>query len=186
MNQNIVPITSNKINQTTKSMTHHALSGFAWTFSGTGVQVGLEMLVLVILARILTPKDFGIVSAAMVVVRLSEIFTQIGIGPAIVQRRTLDTIHLRTGFTISCISGLFLTGLISLFAPKISTFFQLNELIPVIQLISFGFLFQGMSLVAESLLQRELQFRWLSVIRSSCYAVYGIVGISLAFLEFGV
>ncbi|NUN24154.1 MAG: oligosaccharide flippase family protein, partial [Candidatus Jettenia caeni] len=145
------------------------------------------MLVLAILARLLTPKDFGIVSAAMVVVRLSEVFAQIGIGPAIVQRQDLKTVHLRTGFTISCLSGLSLTGLISSLAPQISVFFHMEELIPVIRGVSLVFLFQGISLVAESLLQRELQFRWLAIIQSLSYAVgYGIVGISLAFLGFGV
>lgn len=188
MNQeNIVPLSAEKPSQTTKSMSHRALSGFSWTFSGTGVRVGLEMLVLAILARLLTPKDFGIVSAAMVVVRLSEVFAQIGIGPAIVQRQDLKTVHLRTGFTISCLSGLSLTGLISSLAPQISVFFHMEELIPVIRGVSLVFLFQGISLVAESLLQRELQFRWLAIIQSLSYAVgYGIVGISLAFLGFGV
>lgn len=188
MNQeSIIPLSSKKPSQTTKSMSHRALSGLSWTFSGTGVRVGLEMLVFVILARLLTPKDFGIVSAAMVVVRLSEVFAQIGIGPAIVQRQDLKTMHLRTAFTISCLSGLSLTGLISLLAPAISVFFQMEELIPVIRGISFVFLFQGISLVGESLLQRELQFRWLAIIQSISYAVgYGIVGISLAFLGFGI
>lgn len=182
-----IPVPGKKAGHSSQSIFHRTLSGFSWTFSGTGVRVALEILVMAVLARLLTPRDFGVVAVAMLVVRLSEIFAQIGIGPAIVQRINLKTIHLRAGFTISWISSLFLMFLVLLFAPHISSFFKMEELIPVIRVTSIVFFFHGICLVAESLLQREFQFRWLAIVHAVSYAIgYGGVGICLAFLGFGV
>ncbi|MCF6158843.1 MAG: lipopolysaccharide biosynthesis protein [wastewater metagenome] len=182
-----IPVPSKKTDRTSQSIIHRTLSGFSWTFSGTGVRVGLELLVMAVLARLLTPRDFGVVAVAVLVVRLAEVFAQIGIGPAIVQRIDLKAIHMRAGFTISWLSGLFLMFLVSFLAPQISSFFQMEELIPVVRVTSIVFFFHGICLVAESLLQREFQFRWLAIVQVVSYAIgYGGAGICFAFLGFGV
>ncbi len=156
-------------------------------FTGSGVQAILQWLVLIVLARLLTPADFGLVSAALVVVGLSQNLSQLGVGPAVVQIPQLEARHLRTGFTMSVLFGFLLAGLIWLLSPYIADFFRMQELTPVLRALSWIFPFSGSSVMAESLLQRELHFRWLSGIQVVSYAVgYGVVGVSLAFLGFGV
>ena len=172
---------------TMQGLTYSTLQGFLWMFLGKGVQGGLQLLVLIILARLLTPADFGVVAAALVLVGFASIFSQLGVGPAVVQRPHLETRHLRTAFTLSLTFGTALTGLIWFFAPSISSFFRIAELTPVAQAMSLMFLLQSTSIVAESLLQRELRFRWLAGIEVMAFAGgFGIVGVPLAFLGFGV
>ena len=77
---------SNDTEQNPESITQRTLHGLFWMFSGTGIQAVLQVLVSSILAHLLTPADFGLVSAALVVVGFSVIFSQLGIGPAVVQR----------------------------------------------------------------------------------------------------
>lgn len=188
ISQNVANSTSDDTaNRATQGMTHRTLSGLFWMFSGTGFQGVLQVLVLMVLARMLTPKDFGLVGASLVVVGVCEIFSQLGIGPAIVQRPNIGTKHLRTGFTLSLLLGLLLAGLVAILAPTLSNFFQMEDLTPVLRIMALLFVLKGLSVVAASLLQRELRFRSLAGVQVASYTFgYGLVGISLAWLGLGV
>ena len=168
-------------------LTHSTLSGFFWMSLGSGAQAILQLVVLMILARLLTPSDFGVVAVALVVLGFSIIFSQLGVGPAIVQRKVLELEHLRMAFTLSLLFGLIITALVWLSAPEISGFFRISELTPVIRAMSFMFLLQSISVVSESLLQRELKFRILAAIDVITFAVgFGGVGIMFALMNYGV
>lgn len=170
-----------------RGMTERTLGGLFWAFLGTGSQAVLQILVLVVLARLLTPIDFGIVAAAMVVIGFSAIFSHLGVGPALVQRRELTPAHIRVGFVISILLGFAFAGLIWLLAPALAVFFQVETLTPVLRVLAWVFPIQGLATVAESLLQRELRFRALAVADVVSVAVgYGAVGIVLAVLDWGV
>jgi PST family polysaccharide transporter len=88
--------------------------------------VVLETVVLVFLARLLSPIDFGISAAAITVIRFSEIVAYCGLEPALVQRPELEVRHLQTGFTLSCITGIIMAGLMY-FAPYVAGL-SINEL----------------------------------------------------------
>ena len=72
-----------------QGLTRQAIGGMAWTFSGTGVQVAVQFLAIMALGRLLTPAEFGLMAAANVIVGFSQIVSQVGVGPAIIQRQTL-------------------------------------------------------------------------------------------------
>ncbi len=147
----------------------------------------LRLLVLMVLARLLAPADFGVLSAALVAVGFSAIFSQLGIAPAIVQRPILERRHLEAAFSISTGFGLLLGALLWLGAPEAAAFFRIPAVAPVLRVLAIMFPIEGLSVVAESLVQRELRFRWLAVAETLTFAVgYGIVGIGLAVLGFGV
>ena len=168
-------------------LTESTFLGFFWMSLGTGSKSVLQLLFIVILARLLTPRDFGIVSAALVVVGFSQIFSRLGVGPAIVQRPELETRHLRTGFTLATIFGALMAGLIFGFAPQIAQFFQMPELTAIVRLLSVAFLFEGIAAVPESLMQRELRFRDLAAVELGAFSIgFGVVGIVTALLGMGV
>ncbi len=170
-----------------RGLTHSTLSGMLWMFLGSGSQAVLQLAVLVALARLLTPADFGIVAAAQVVVGFTTIFSQLGVGPALVQRPDLAPRHMRTAFTMSLMFGVLMTTSIWAGAPLLADFFRMQELVHVARGLSFIFMLQSLGVVAESLLQREMQFRRLATIELTAYAVgYGGVGIALACLGLGV
>lgn len=153
----------------------------------TSAQAGLQLVALIILARLLTPKDFGVVAAALVVIGFTTIFSQLGVGPAVVQRKNIEVRHLRTAFTLSIIFGASLMGLLWLSAPMLSSFFRMPELTHVVQVLSTVFMLQGISVVSESLLHRELRFRTLAIAEVIAFAIgFGMVGIVLAVFDFGI
>src|SRR5436190_17667866 len=104
-----------------QSMTNRTLTGLFWMSLATGANVFALLLVLVVLARLLTPADFGLVAAALMVIGFSAIFAELGIGPAIVQRQDLQTTHVRSGFTLVCGLGVLFCGLSWLAAPAVAS-----------------------------------------------------------------
>jgi len=86
----------------------------------------------------------------------------------VVQIPHLEERHLRAGFTMSVLLGFLLAGLIWLLSPYIAGFFRMQELTPVLRALGWIFPFSGSSVMAESLLQRELQFRRLAGHRIRC------------------
>ncbi len=160
--------------------------GTLWTFGGTGIQVILQFLVFVILSRLLEPESFGVMSTALALITVLSIFSKLGIGPSIVQKEIIRNEHIQTGYTISLIFSLLLTITVWVIAPSVSLFFKMNELQYVLQALAVVHLLQGFSIVSESLLQRRLQFKKLSIVQISSYLVYGVVGILLSVLGLGV
>lgn len=169
-----------------KNLASRSLGSLFWLFSGTGLKLVIQLVQTVVLSRLLTPTEFGLMGAALIVVRFVEKYP-IGIGPPLIQLPKLETRHLRTGFTISVIFGL-LSGLILWLAAPLCALFLRNEAtIPLIRFLSLTFPLRGLAIVAEALLERELKFRWLSSLQVISYAIgYGLVGVTLALLNFGV
>jgi O-antigen/teichoic acid export membrane protein len=170
-----------------QGLTQRALGGMLWTFSGTGVQALVQLLVLMALGRLLTPADFGLMGAAAVVIALSQIVSQVGVGPAIVQRRVLDRTHVRVAFTISGFLGLVLGAAVWLGAPALAAFYRIPAVEPVLRAIAFLFPIDGLNTVGESLLARQLRFRLFVALDVGSYVLgYACVGVLMAWQGYGV
>lgn len=157
-----------------------------WTSSGAGARVVLQIVVLAVLARLLMPEDFGVIGAAMVVTAFWDILSQLGLGLALVQRPDLKEEHIRTGFTLSVAVGVLLAASIWLLAPTIAAFFRMEQLAAVLTILALRLPMQGVSAVAEALLQRFLRFRQLAAIEVLSYVAYSVVSVTLAIWGLGV
>src|SRR6266446_3877522 len=171
--------------QPVQSMTNRTLSGLFWMSLATGANVLSLLLVTIVLARLLTPADFGLAAAALMVIGFSAIFAELGIGPALVQRQHLQTMHVRSGFTLLFGLGVLFYALSWLAAPVIAGLFGLEELTPILRVVALIFPAQGLGIVAESLLQRDLRFRCVAGLDTVAVVLgYGGVGITLAIFGF--
>jgi PST family polysaccharide transporter len=147
----------------------------------------LKIGVLVVLTRLLSPADFGLVAAALVVIDFSFNFSQLGLGPALVQRSILEPRHLSTAFFASTALGLLVGAIIWLTAPQIAQFFRMDQLVPVVRALALSFPIAGVSIVSDSLLSRGLRFRLLANRDVFAYGLgYGVVGVALASFGWGV
>jgi O-antigen/teichoic acid export membrane protein len=159
----------------------------AWVAWGSGATGVLKVVVLVLLTRLLSPADFGVIGAALVVITLSLNFSQLGLGPALVQRPVLEPRHITTAFIASIGFGFLVAAIVWLTAPMIAQFFRMDHLTPVVRALSLIFPMVGVATVPDSLLQRELRFRFLTNRDVLAYGVgYGVVGVVLALLGWGV
>jgi PST family polysaccharide transporter len=154
---------------------------------GKGGHAGLTLLTMVVLARLLSPREFGTVSAALVVISFTSIFSRLGLGPAVVQRQQLEQRHLQAAFTGSLLLGLLLGAGIWWGAPLVAAFFHNPQVEPVLKVLAWTFPLSGISTVAESLMFRELRFRWIANLGLATHALgYGLVAVILALAGLGV
>jgi len=127
------------------------------------------------------------VGIAMIFVGFAALFSQMGVGPALIQRSELTPVHIRVGFTLSVLLSLIFTILILASAPLAAVIFKNDQVTDVLYVVSFNFLFAGFGVVAESLLRRNLKFRKLMWANVWSYLIgYAFVGIILAWLGYGV
>lgn len=170
-----------------QSLTDKSISGLLWSFTGVGGHGILQTVITLFLARLLSPEAFGLVGAAMIVINFSQIFSTLGVSPAIVQHPNLNEKHIHAGFLISICLSIGVGGAVFFFAPHISIFFKMDGLTNVIQTLSLIFPIIGLSVISEALLQKKMKFKKLAVIKIVSYVVgYGIIGINFALLEYGV
>ncbi len=170
-----------------KSLTERAFNGFFWMILGSVIQLILKIGILAVLARLVTPQEFGVMGIALVAVEFSKMFSHMGIGPAIIQRRELEERHLTTGFTISLLMGIFFALILAGIAPVLSSFFQMPQLINVLRIISLVFFIDSLNLIAQALMQRHMKLKLLALLEVISYSIgYGLVGIALAYLGWGI
>jgi PST family polysaccharide transporter len=170
-----------------RSLTHKTIDGLFWASFGAVSNVALQLGVVAVLARILIPKDFGMIAAAGTLIGLSSILVNLGVAPAIVQRRDLTPDHINTGFTISVAMGAIIGLLFVLCAPLIADLYRMPQLTNVLRVLSLIFPITSSGLVAEALLSREMRFRRISIRNVLSYVFgYGLVSVTLALLGFGV
>lgn len=181
------PLRSEVTKGNRRSITKNSFSGLFWLSSSTAIQGILSIIVLAILGRLLTPEEFGLVGAALVVIWFSSIFSELGVGQALVQRPAIQERHIDTGFTSSLLLGGAFALLIWFLAPAIANFFRMEGLVPIVRSLSIIFPITSVGVVAGCLLQRELNFAPIARIDVIAYASgYAFVGVLLAFLGFGV
>jgi O-antigen/teichoic acid export membrane protein len=145
-----------------------------------------QFALLAILARLLTPADFGVVGASLIVTGIARTFTEGLVGPAVTQRQTLRAEHVRTAFALSVFTGVAAMLLIMASAPTFAAWFRIPALGPIARGLSLVFLIQSLAVVPLSLLQRELRFRELAKIEMASFLVgFAVVGVALALLHAG-
>ena len=157
-----------------------------WRFSATLVAAALRFVVGIVLSRLLTPADFGVMAIAVVVLGFTQPLQDLGIGAAVVQRPHLTSRHVRAAFTFTTLVGLAIAAALALAAPLVAAIMRDARVTPVLRLLSAGFAFQSLGGVAGALLRRRLDFRRVFVVDTASFAIGYGVSIVLAVLGKGV
>ncbi len=170
-----------------QGLAKRSVVGMFWTGLSMGALAVAEAVALLVLARLLSPNEFGLYAAALVIIKLATIFENLGVAPAIVQRPELDDRHLRVGFTLSLILSLLIAVLVWLGAPAIAHAMRLADLAPIVRATSVVFICQGVALVAQAVAQRALRFEWLAAVDAVSFAVgFVVAGPIFALAGFGI
>jgi PST family polysaccharide transporter len=164
-----------------------AARAVGWRLTTAAIGAGAQFTIGVLLARLLTPDDFGLLALAVVVLGVARLFGDLGIGSAIVQRLTLTERHVRTAFTFSVLLGSVVAAVMLLAAPLGGILMQDDRVTSILRVLSLSFAIGGPAVVAGALLRRDLDFRTQFFIEASSYTFgYGAVSILLALLGYGV
>ena len=171
----------------TETLTKRTTRAAQWRFAGAAVGAVSQLAVGAVLARLLTPSDFGVMALCFVVLGLARPVGDLGIGGALVQRAELTGRHVRTAFTFSVLFGVALAAVIAGVAPLGAAVMRNALVTPVLRVLSLGFAIGGFGVVAGALLRRRLDFKQQAFIdTASSILGYGAVAITLAVLGHGV
>ena len=170
-----------------RSLLSSVISGVQWVGLGIIAQVGLRIGVLAIMARLVPPRDFGLFAIALIFTSFAERLGQVGVGAAFVQRAEVDADDLKTAVVLSVASGVAIAASLCGIGPFAATFFHEPDLGFIIAILSLGFIVDGVGVVSDGLLQRELRFREIVKVETTSF-IFGLVfvGVTLGFVGFGV
>ena len=159
--------------------------GLTWTLLDTWGSQVLGLVVFVLLARLLTQADFGLVAFAAIFVSFAQLLVDQGLGDAVVQRPTLTRRQLDTAFWASLAAGVLITIGGVVLAIPIAIVLGEPQLEPIIQVLSVTFMLTALSSIQTGLLRREMAFGSLAIRRILAVIVGGAVGVGMAFAGFG-
>ncbi len=163
------------------------LSGLSWNTVTVVLQVLIQLVYTAIMARWIAPADFALMGIVLSLMGFAEIFSQVGIGPAIIQRKEVEQRHVNGAFWTAVVLGISFTLLFVLLAPWIGELYQMPDLVPITQVVSTAFIISAFGVVPRSFMMKHLSFR--SFFKASMWSVvFGnlVVGLTLAYMGFGV
>lgn len=157
-----------------------------WVFAGKlGSQV-ITLAIVMILARLLTPEDFGIVAASQVILILSQVVVRFGIGAYLIQAEALTPRIIGTAQTLMLAAALAISAVLFSFAAPIGTVINVPELVQIMPVMLASFILSAAINPSASLLSREMDFKFLARTEITSQAIgYGAVAVALAALGFG-
>lgn len=161
----------------------HALK---WSFLSELTAKAFQPVTFLILTHLLNPEDFGVMSAALMVIAFSQIFWDAGMGKALIQRQTDIEAAANATFWVNITLGALICGLLYLLAQPIAlTFFQDGRVTAVLQVMTLQVMLGALSSVQTALLQKEMNFRKLFWVRLATVSLPGLASIPLAWNGMG-
>lgn len=169
-----------------QSLKKKAISGASWSLAGKILQNAGQFVIGIIMARLLTPAEYGLVAMATVFIAMSYTFVDSGFGIALIQRKEINNADLSTVFY----TNLVISSLVFLAffwgAPLIAMFYAEPKLVELVRVLSVLLLLYALSIVQNALLIRDLRFKFRTTIEFSSQIISGAVGIYLAYRGYGV
>lgn len=169
-------------NATVKKVT----GGMLWTFAERFFAQGVTAIVTVVLARILSPEDYGIISIVMVLISIGDVFATNGIGNALVQKQKIRSIDYDSAFYLNVFISVVIYIIIFLIAPYISAFYSIKILTPVIRVMGVRIPIAAANSVQQAYVRRAMRFRFFFFATLGGTIISGILGILAAYLGAGV
>jgi len=168
-----------------RDLKERAIRGGFAKVCAQGANFVLRLGSVMILARLLTPRDFGLVGMVTALTGVLGLFRDFGLSSAAIQRAHVTEEQKSTLFWINMLVGGILAALTLLMAPAISAFYHEPRLLGVTAALGVGFLFNAAGVQHGALLQRQMRFTALAVIDTLAQILSIAVGISMALLGYG-
>lgn len=160
-------------------------SGVLYTSIAKYSGIGIQLIIASILARLLTPEDFGIVAIATVLIQFFNTISEAGIGPAIIQKKELSQKEIESIFTFTILISCFLGGIFFFSSDAISHYYTTPEIKPICQWLSLLILFSGIDVVTNSLLLKQKKFKTIAIRTITVQIVTGVLSIYTAWIGWG-
>lgn len=169
----------------TSEIKEKAISTVKWVYFGEIVARLAQPLTFLILAKLLVPQDFGLVSIAIIAISFAQNIQDFGLSKALIQRKTKIPESANVSFWVSALVGIVLYATIFICSPYFAQFFSEPKLVDVLRVLCIQIVLVSLTTVHLSLLQRNFNFYEISIVRICSSVIPGIVSIPLAVLGYG-
>lgn len=163
------------------SVGREMITGVFWSavqkYSGIIVQIGITA----ILARLLYPEDFGVIAIASVLIHFFSLFTDMGIGAAIIQNQDLSGKDLNSIFTFSIYVGIVLSALFFFASPLTGSAYHNGSLAGICRILSVNLLFASWNIVPNALINKNKRFKFIAQRTLGLQVLCGISAVAAAF-----
>lgn len=169
-----------------ESLKKKTVKGVAWTSLNKVLDLGFGFVIGVILARLLSPSDYGLLAMIAVFSAIAFTFLDSGFGNALIRKPDLNEDDNTTAFLFNLVAGIVLFGVIWLIAPWVSAFYDKPILTPLLRAEGSLLIVASFKIVQNTQLTRALNFKAKMIIRVVSSVSGGVIGIIAAYCGLGV
>ena len=170
----------------TKFSKNQVLASLFWKLMERGGTQLIQFFVHIILARLLMPDDYGLITLVTVFITIATIFIESGFNVALIQKKDADNLDFSSVFYFS----LAFAGLLYLFlffaAPWIASYYETPQITVILRILAINLVFGAINSVQNAVVARELQFKLLFLRSTIALFLSGALGITMAYLNYGV
>lgn len=168
------------------NLKYQTKKGLYWKFAEQFSNYGIQFIVGIFMARMLSPEDYGLTALPAVFMAISGIFVSGGFGTALVRKPDLTEKDLSTAFYYSMGVGLLCYVLLFVASPWIADFYNAPVLVPLMRVTALSFLYSPLGTGQSVILQRRLDFKTPTKVSVICRILSGVIGIVMAYTGYGV
>lgn len=169
-----------------ESLRDKTVKGVGWSAADAFLSQGVTFIVGLVLARLLTPEEYGLIGIVSVFINVLLGVVDSGFSNALIRKKSITDEDYSTLFYSNFVISIAMFALLYLFAPSIAGFFARPELVPITRVMGLILVLQSISIVQYTILSRNIDFKTKTKAGVISAVVSGIVGIAMAFAGFGV
>lgn len=162
------------------------VKGVAWTTFERFTSYFMQFLIGVILARLLSPNEYGILGILLIFINLSQVLIDSGFGNALIYFNDKNKRDISTVFVFNILISIFLYIILFCSSGLFEIFFRIDGLSLYLDVIALSILFNSLQIVPTSILKIDFKFKQLAFINSTVTIVSGVIGIVLAYTGYGI
>ena len=170
----------------TESLRDKTVRGVGWSFGGSATSYAITFLVGIVLARLLSPEEYGLIGVIMIFVTVFDGIIDSGFSNALIRKKNATDEDNNTMFITNLVISVVLFFVMYLSAPLIAKFFGHEQLIPLTRAMSFYLIINAFCLIQRTLLIKEIDFKTITKCQIISAGLSGVIGILMAFTGFGV
>lgn len=162
------------------------ISGFAWSFIDSIIGQGITFFVGIILARLLSPEEFGLIGMLTIFIAISQLLTDSGFSHALIRKQNCTQHDYSTVFYFNIALGISLYFLLFVAANTISIFFREPILKPLIRILGLAVIINSFTIIQNVLLAKQINFKLQAKISAVSFFISGIISIYMAYTGWGI
>lgn len=169
-----------------KNLRNNTINGLLWKFLERFGVSGVQFILQIILARLLSPDDYGVLSIMIIFTTLANVFIQNGFNTSLIQKKDVDNRDYSSVFWLSFLFSILLYIILFLFAPVLANFYKMPQICFPFRVISLMIIPGALNSIQIAIVSKKMDFKKVFTSNLSSIIISGIIGIMLAYLGAGI